>query len=123
MSMKVLDARRAHAVTALCEQIIPGSGRVGPAVYIDALLAKMPAEEQAGVLAAIDSLMVGDSVDSIAAKARTPEFALMRALAIEAYYSDFVAPGMPGPSAWAEIGFEPPRAIDLERNWGWLRVQ
>lgn len=123
MSLKVLDARRVEAVTDLCEQIVPGSGRVGPAVYIDALLAAMPAEERADVLAAIDSLTIGPAGASVAAMARTPEFALMRALAIEAYYSDFVAPGMPGPGAWAEIGFEPPRAIDLERNWAWLGNQ
>lgn len=123
MSLKVLDARRVEAVTDLCEQIVPGSWRVGPAVYIDALLAAMPAEERADVLAAIDSLTIGPAGTSVAAMARTPEFALMRALAIEAYYSDFVAPGMPGPGAWAEIGFEPPRAIDLERNWAWLGNQ
>lgn len=123
MSLKILDARRVEAVTELCEQIVPGSGRVGPAVYIDALLAAMPAEEQAAALAAIDSLTIGDPGTPMAAKARTPEFALMRALAIEAYYSDFVAPGMPGPGAWTEIGFEPPRAIDLERNWAWLGIQ
>ena len=39
-----------------------------------------------------------------------PAFALVRALAIEAYYSDFVAPGREAPGAWAEIDFNSPLA-------------
>jgi hypothetical protein len=37
--MHVLDEHRAGVVRSLCELIVPGSGRVGPEVYIDALLA------------------------------------------------------------------------------------
>ena len=35
--------------------------------------------------------------------ALTPEFMTVRALACEAFYSDFVPPGAPGPGAWEEI--------------------
>ncbi len=35
----------------------------------------------------------------------SPEFQLVRALACEAFYSDFVAPGAAGPGAWQEIDF------------------
>ena len=33
---------------------------------------------------------------------------MVRALAVEAYYSDFVAPGARGPGAWDEIDFNSP---------------
>lgn len=120
MSLSVLDEPRARRVAELCELFVPGSARVGPVVYVDAMLAAMPDDARAAALGAIDALADADSTEALGAKARTPEFALMRALAIEAYYSDFVAPGMPGPGAWAEIDFQPPRAADLERDWSWL---
>lgn len=123
MSLRVLDAHRAGAVEALCALIVPGCARVGPVVYVDAVLAAMPAEARAAALGAIDALSGADSADALAVKARTPEFALVRALAIEAYYSDFVAPGRQGPGAWAEIDFQPPRAADLERDWSWLGIR
>ena len=120
MALRILDERRAARAEALCERIVPGCVRTGAIVYLDAMLAKMPADARTAALDAIDALAQADSVETLSAKARTPEFALVRALAIQAYYSDFVAPGRPGPGAWAEIGFEPPRAVDLERDWSWL---
>jgi hypothetical protein len=47
---------------------------------------------------------------------------LVRALACEAYYSDFVAPGAPGPGAWDEIDFKPPPAARLNKDWSYLGV-
>jgi len=122
MALRFLDEQHAGKVAALCELIVPGSARVGPVVYIDAVLANMPADARAFAQRAIDALSGADSADALAGKARTPEFALVRALAIEAYYSDFVAPGSKGPGAWAEIDFQPPRAIDLERDWSYLGI-
>ena len=52
----------------------------------------------------------------------TPEFQLVRALACEAFYSDFVAPGAPGPGAWDEIDFKPPLAARLDKDWSYLGV-
>ena len=74
---------------------MPGSGRVGPVVYVDALLTGMPPPVRDGALAAIDALAPAaeQGADALAEHARTPEFGFIRALAIEAYYSDFVAPG------------------------------
>jgi hypothetical protein len=122
--MLVLDERRAAAVRSLCELIVPGSGRVGPEVYIDALLTRMPAPEQEGTLAAIDRLEqpAAQGTDALAEHAFTPEFMLIRALACEAYYSDFVAPGAPGPGAWDEIDFKPPLAARLDKDWSYLSV-
>jgi hypothetical protein len=113
-----LDAARAAKLEALCELILPGSGRVGPVVYIDALLAAMPEPVRDYALGAIDAL----SPDTLAEQELTPEFAFVRALAIEAFYSDFVAPGREGPGAWAEIGFDPPAARRLRKDWSWLGV-
>jgi len=122
LPMKVLDAHRADRLQALCEWIVPGSARVGPVVYVDAVLAARPPEARAEALRAIDALSDAASAQELARHERTPEFGLVRALAIEAYYSDFVAPGREGPGAWAEIDFQPPRAVDLERDWSYLGI-
>lgn len=121
--LRILDEAAARAVAALCEAIVPGSARVGPAVYVDAQLAAMPAPARAAALHAIAALANAADDGSLARHERTPEFAQVRALAIEAYYSDFVAPGCAGPGAWAEIGFVPPRAVDLEREWSYLGLE
>jgi len=123
VTLRVLDRHRAAGVEALCELIVPGSARVGPSVYVDAILAAMPAGAREDALRAIDALSGARSADALAPRAHTPEFALVRALAIEAFYSDFVAPGSEGPGAWAEIDFEPPRAVDLERDWSYLGIR
>jgi hypothetical protein len=116
--MTVLDDARAQKVEALCEAIVPGSSQVGPVIYIDALLAHMPPPVREQALASIDAL----DPARLGAQERTPEFALVRALAIEAYYSDFVAPGREGPGAWADIDFAPPAAQRLRKDWSWLGV-
>ena len=48
-----LDDRRAAAMEALCELIVPGSSRVGPVVYVDAVIAGMPPPVRDGALASI----------------------------------------------------------------------
>jgi hypothetical protein len=123
VALRILDERRAKALEALCEWIVPGSSRVGPVVYIDAVMAAMPPDVRVAALGAIDALARADSADALSQQQRTPEFALVRALAIEAYYSDFVAPGKAGPGAWTEIDFQPPRAADLERDWSYLGIK
>jgi hypothetical protein len=119
--MKVLDEQRASALEALCELIVPGSGRVGPVVYIDALLAGMPPPVRDQALAAIDAL-TPPTAETLGEHERTPEFAFVRALAIEAFYSDFVAPGRETTGAWAEIDFNPPAAQRLRKDWSYLGV-
>ena len=56
VTLRALDERRAAAMEALCELIVPGSSSVGPVVYVDALLAGMPPPVQEAALAAIDAL-------------------------------------------------------------------
>jgi hypothetical protein len=124
VALNTLDARRAETMEALCELIVPGSGRVGPVVYVDAVLTSMPSFVREDALAAIDKLApaAAEGVDALAAHEFTPEFAMVRALAIEAYYSDFVAPGKEGPGAWAEIDFNSPLALRLNKDWSYLGI-
>jgi hypothetical protein len=124
VALRTLDAARAEAVEALCELIVPGSSRVGPVVYVDALVTGMPPPVQEGALAAIDALApaAAQGADALAEQVNTPEFAFVRALAIEAYYSDFVAPGKDGPGAWAEIDFNSPQATRLAKDWSYLGI-
>lgn len=121
--MLVLDGRRSELVRRLCQLIVPGSERVGPEVYIDALLARMPDGDRELALGAVDALepAAGDT-EALAERALTPEFMMVRALACEAFYSDFVAPGAPGPGAWSEIDFSTPLATRLNKNWSYLGV-
>lgn len=118
MTLRTLDAARAERLEALCEAIVPGSSRVGPVVYIDAMLTGMPLPVREHALAAVDAL----DPATLADRERTPEFAFVRALAIEAYYSDFVAPGHEGPGAWTEIDFNTPLATRLAKDWRYLGI-
>ena len=122
--LRALDEQRAEAVGRLCELIVPGSSRVGPVVYVDALIAGMPPPVRDGALASIDALApaAAQGAEALAEKAQTPEFGFVRALAVEAYYSDFVAPGKEGPGAWEEIDFNSPLATRLAKDWSWLGI-
>jgi len=123
-ALRALDEQRAAAVEALCELIVPGSGRVGPVVYVDALIAGMPPAVRDGALASIDALApaAAQGAEALAVQAQTREFGFVRAMAIEAYYSDFVAAGKDGPGAWAEIDFNSPLATRLAKDWSWLGI-
>lgn len=103
---------------------MPGSARVKPAAYIEARLAEADRETRAAALAAIDSLadMAADGSEALAERATTPEFLAVRALAIEAFYSDFIAPDGKGPTAWEEIDFQFPLASRVKHDWSYLGV-
>lgn len=123
-SWLILDEGRATALAALCESLVPGSARVEPAVYVDAKLAGVDEGTRAATLAAIDALadVAEEGAEGLAERTMTPEFLLLRALAIEAYYSDFVAPGAEGPGAWEEIDFRFPLADQIRHEWSYLGV-
>jgi hypothetical protein len=122
--LKVLDERRAAALEPLCETIVPGSSRVAPVVYIDAVLALMPEPQREAAFAAIDALepVADGGAEALQAVAATPEFLMVRALAVEAFYSDFVAPGAPGPGAYEEIDFVFPLASRIHKDWSYLGI-
>jgi hypothetical protein len=122
--MQVLDDAQAALVRSLCELIVPGCARVSAEVYVDALLARMPVHDRVGVVAAFSALAdaADGGVDGLGEVALSPEFQLVRALACEAFYSDFVAPGAAGPGAWEEIDFNSPLATRLQKDWSYLGV-
>ena len=116
--LRVLDARTAEAVEEVCDAFVPGSARVRPAVYVDALLARMDEGTRGFALTAFVLLADG----GLAQHAGTPEFMFVRALAIEAFYSDFVAPGVEAEGAWREIDFNSPLATRLAKDWSYLGI-
>ena len=123
-AVRNLDERRAAVLESLCETIVPGSGRVGPIVYIDAIMSEMPAPQREAINQSIDFLAdaADGGAETLAPHALTPAFLLIRALAVEAYYSDFVAPGASGPSAYEEIDFHSPLAMRIKKDWSYLGV-
>jgi hypothetical protein len=124
-TLRVLDEAQAAAFERVCELIVPGSTAAGPVVYVDALLAGMPPPVRSGFLAAIEELgeVARGGHEALAQRAVTPEFLGLRALAIEAYYSDFVAPGREAHGAWNEIDFHPPIARHLHKDWSYLGIE
>jgi hypothetical protein len=122
--MLVLDEHTAPLVRRLCELFVPGSARVWPEVYVDAVLARMPPAQRDQAVAAFEALAepAAEGPDALAEHVLEPDFMTARALACEAFYSDFVAPGAPGPGAWEEIDFKPPLAARLDKDWSFLGV-
>jgi hypothetical protein len=117
-NLHVLDDETARLVEQVCDAIVPGSARVRPAVYVDALLARMEDGPRAFALGAFASVGGGEIEEHLG----TPEFLYVRALAIEAFYSDFVAPGVDATGAWAEIDFNTPLATRLAKDWSYLGI-
>jgi hypothetical protein len=118
LDLQVLDVGTAATVQRVCDAIVPGSARVRPEVYVDALLARMDEGTRGAAVAAFAQVAEGDLASHVA----TPEFAWVRALAIEAFYSDFVAPGVEADGAWAEIDFNTPLATRLRKDWSYLGI-
>ena len=122
MELRHLDSQRAEVLALLCEAIVPGSARVEPVVYIDAVMGFMPEPQREHVIEAIDALKepVASGAEGLRPHALTPDFLMIRALATEAFYSDFVAPGAPGPGAYEEIDFHSPLALRVKKDWSFL---
>jgi hypothetical protein len=123
--LQVLDAGQATLVRSLCELVVPGCERVGAEVYIDALLAQMPDDARAGVIACFQALAdcVEGGEDALRERQFTPEFGAVRAMACEAFYSDFVAPGTAATGAYEEIDFRFPLADRINKDWSYLGVK
>lgn len=108
-------------VARAIEAVVPGTSEVGPAVYVDQIATAMTVEQVAGIVDAAqevcDALSRGDSPLSVAS------FGLIRALAIEGYYSDFAVPGAEHRSAWHAIGFDQaPMAKMAKQDWTHLPI-
>jgi hypothetical protein len=122
--LRNLDTDRVATLESLCETIVPGSSRVHPVVYIDALMSAMSDAERNAVNESIDALAdaAPNGAEALKPLALTPAFLQVRALAIEAYYSDFKAPDAPGPSAYHEIDFHSPLAMRIDKDWSYLGI-
>jgi hypothetical protein len=107
----------------LCEYVVPGSTPAGPAVYLDSLVADWPAGQRESLHAILDEVRTNlASAAGWADVTGKPYFPWLRALAIEAYYSDFRQPGYDGPGAWAATGFiSTPMAARAVQDWSFLR--
>ena len=125
MSGLVLSDSQLALVRSLCELMVPGSERVGAEVYVDAVLARLPEGERAGMIACFTALAdcVDGGEDALRERQFTPEFGAVRAMACEAYYADFVAPGAAGPGAYEEIDFRFPLADRVKKDWSYLGVR
>ena len=84
----------------------------------------MPDAVRGGIVESITRFgeLARGGAEALASEAFTPDFLMLRALAIEAYYSDFKAPGAPGPSAYEEIDFHSPLAMRIAKDWSYLGI-
>jgi hypothetical protein len=87
-------------------------------------MTNMPAPARAAVIESVDALAdaAPGGAEALRRVALTPAFQLIRALAVEAFYSDFVAPGASGPSAYDEIDFHSPLAMRIKKDWSYLGI-
>ncbi|SHN41887.1 FAD-dependent oxidoreductase [Cryptosporangium aurantiacum] len=105
----------------LCDLIVPGSVAAGALAYVERAVAGLTAAEEDQLHAAIGLLGGGQAgAESLARLTGTAAFALLRRLAIEAYYGDFTPPGHTGPTPHETIGFTPPAATRLRKDWSFL---
>ena len=125
MALQSLTEEQAEALERFCDVVVPGSARVGPAIYIDALLARMPTGAREHFVASIGELgeLARGGAEALAPHAHSPGFLGLRALACEAFYSDFVAPGRDVAGAWDEIDFHPRTAAFLQKDWSYLGIE
>jgi hypothetical protein len=121
-SLRHIEPEAAERVRALCEALVPGSAAVGPEVYVDALLGELPEAERPAALAELDRVATAVERGELAALAGTPAFERARAMAVEAYYSDFVAVEAPGPGAYRRIGFTFPLADKVRKDWSFMGI-
>ena len=120
--LRTFDDRAAEILAAICEAIVPGSARVSPVLYIDAVASGWPPEQRAslgGVLSVWAGVVEGGEA-FVREQTLTPEFAWLRSLAIEAFYSDWAPKGYDGLRAWEQIGFDHPLATRLNKDFSYL---
>ena len=118
-----LNPQQVQIVSAVCEAVVPGSAATGPVVYIDSVVAGMPPPQKAAFLASVDELegVLTGGIPFLESVQFGGAFQWLRAMAIEAYYSDFGQPGYNGPTAWKDIDFNSPEALRLKKDWSFLR--
>jgi len=119
--LRVLTEVEEVALRLLCERIVPGSVETGAVDYIDRLAYAMPADELRTLRGAIAQVAraAGDEA-GLERVVGSPAFGLLRSLIIEAYYGDYAPAGFEGTTGWQAIGFAPPQAARLAKDWSFL---
>lgn len=121
--LRELEPAAAERVRALCEALVPGSAAAGPELYVDALVCELPEAERAAAVADLEQVAAAAERGELASLAGTPAFERARLWAVEAYYSDFVAPGSEDRGAWHRIGFEFPLTEQLRKDWSFMGIE
>jgi hypothetical protein len=118
---RVLTEPEAVALGVVCDRMIPGSARAGAVDYIDRIARALPAADLRSLRAAIAILArVADDDAAFGAEVGTVAFGTLRGLVIAAYYGDYTPDGYSGPTGWQAIGFDPPQAVRLRKDWSFL---
>jgi hypothetical protein len=120
--LRHIEPEDAERLRSLCEALVPGSAVVGPEVYVDALVAELPESERPAALADLDRVGAAAERGELASLVGTRAFERARAMAVEAYYSDFVAIEAPGPGAYQRIGFSFPLADMVRKDWSFMGI-
>jgi hypothetical protein len=123
MALHHIEAAAAERVRSLCEALVPGSAAVDPEVYVDALVGELPEAERPTALADLDRVAAAAERGELDSLAGTPAFERARVMAVEAYYSDFVADQAPGPGAYRRIGFTFPLADMVRKDWSFMGIE
>jgi hypothetical protein len=120
--LRTFNEREAEVLAAVCEVIVPGSVRVSPELYIDAAASGWPPPQLEAVRAALADWdgAVEDGEQFVRERMFTPEFPMLRSLAVEAFYSDWAPPDYVGPRAWEQIGYDHPLAMRLDKDFSFL---
>ena len=107
-------------IEGVCDAIVPGSARVRPAVYVDALLARMPRAAARGAALAAFALLADGGIERPDALARLPRgCARSRSRRSTATSS---RPASTRPAPGHEIDFNTPLATRLAKDWSYLGI-
>ena len=105
-------------LATFCELVVPGASTIDPVSYVERVLTGMSTDEEDRIHAAIG--LVARHLDTLERIVDTDSFQLLRAMAIEAFYGDYAPPGYVGPTGHEVIGYAPPQATRLQKDWTFL---
>ncbi|TCO54818.1 GMC family oxidoreductase N-terminal domain-containing protein [Actinocrispum wychmicini] len=116
----MLGAGEADVVNRACELLVPGSAAVRPDRYLASVLPALSRAEEDAVRSAIGVLAGVTDTFAMARLAGGAAFDRLRRVAIEAFYGDYAPPEHPGPTGHEVIGFAPPQAVRVRKDWRFL---
>jgi choline dehydrogenase-like flavoprotein len=117
----MLSGQESTVLARFCELVVPGSSAVDPVSYVEHVLAGSPPVDEDRIHAALG--LVARYLEAPDRIADTDGFQLLRTLAVEAFYGDYAPPGHQGPTGHEVIGYAPPQATRLKKDWAFLGTQ